>query len=84
MPALSEGRFAELLASEFKLLETPAPEARLIEDLGFDSLSIAELWVALEELVGREIDPSWTVQLLTVGDVCRFIDQQLLEDRRRQ
>ena len=82
MDSLSDRRFAELLADVFQLDTVPTPDQRLEEDLGFDSLAMSELWVALEELAGREIDPAATAQLATVGDVAKFIDQQLLPEAR--
>jgi acyl carrier protein len=50
------------------------PSDRLIEDLGFDSVAILELALALEvEFDLQEIDEDQTVGLVTVGDIENII-----------
>jgi acyl carrier protein len=46
------------------------PADRLVEDLGFDSIAVLELALALEvEFDLQEIDENQTVDLATVGDI---------------
>lgn len=46
------------------------PADRLVEDLGFDSVAVLELALALEvEFDLEEIDENQTVDLSTVGDI---------------
>ncbi|GAA5103288.1 acyl carrier protein [Nocardia iowensis] len=46
------------------------PNSRLVEDLGFNSLSLLELAIALEaEFSLPDLDPSAAAQIVTVADV---------------
>jgi acyl carrier protein len=54
--------------------EQVTPEAKLIEDLGADSLDAVELVMALEEEFGAEIPDEEAEKLQTVGDVVRYIE----------
>lgn len=50
--------------------DPPAVDADTrLDELGLDSLDFAELFVALEEAAGGEIDPQSTVGLSTVADL---------------
>ncbi|MBM3878620.1 MAG: acyl carrier protein [Verrucomicrobia bacterium] len=53
------------------------PEAKFIEDLGADSLDVVELVMALEEEFGHEIPDEEAEKLLTVGDVIKYIEDNL-------
>jgi acyl carrier protein len=56
--------------------ESVTPNARLWEDLGADDLDRVELLLALEDEFDLEIsDEDWE-QLVTVGDVVRYIDKE--------
>ncbi len=50
---------------------------RLIEDLGYDSLAVAELVFLLEDLFSVTVTNSEISELRTVGEVSRFIDRKL-------
>lgn len=50
---------------------------RLLEDLGYDSLAVAELVFLLEDLFSVAVTNSEIAELRTVGEVCRFIDRKL-------
>jgi len=50
---------------------------RLIEDLGYDSLAVAEVVFAFEDLFGLRIETSEIVQLDTVGSLKAFIAKKL-------
>ncbi len=49
-------------------------EARLIEDLGADSLDAVELNMAIEDAFGVEIPDSALAELKTVGDLVNHIE----------
>ena len=51
------------------------PEAKLIEDLGADSLDTVELVMALEEEFGQEIPDDEAEKLQSVGDVNKYIEE---------
>lgn len=48
-------------------------DSRLVEDLGYDSLRLIELSVALEERFGARFDPAAAVQIRTLDDVTRYV-----------
>ena len=52
-------------------------DARLIDDLGADSLSLGQLALALEEAFELEIPDSDIPTLLTVDDVHRYVARGL-------
>jgi acyl carrier protein len=52
------------------------PEAKLIEDLGADSLDTVELVMAFEEEFGAEIPDEDAEKLQTVGDVNKYIEER--------
>lgn len=54
--------------------EQVTPEARLIEDLGADSLDAVELNMAIEDAFGVEIPDTALAELKTVGDLVSHID----------
>jgi len=54
--------------------EQVVPEAKIIEDLGADSLDVVELVMALEEEFGHEIPDEEAEKLTTVGDVTKYIE----------
>ncbi|WP_120878457.1 acyl carrier protein [Helicobacter pylori] len=54
------------------------PEAKLVKDLGVDSLDIVELIMALEERFGIEIPNEQAEKIVNVGDVMRYIEKQLI------
>ena len=56
------------------------PDARLVEDLGIDSLDRIELVFELESAFGIEIPDSVITQVQTVGDVVSRIDAVLAAD----
>jgi acyl carrier protein len=44
----------------------------LLDELGFDSLEVAELFAALEDRCGVELDPESARSLITVGDLTQL------------
>lgn len=58
---------------------SPADSARLIEDLGFDSLAVAEIVFFFEDLFGVSIQNQEILALQTVGDLHAFVERKLSE-----
>ncbi len=50
------------------------PEAKLIEDLGADSLDAVELIMALEEEFGIEVPDEQAEKLQSVGDIIKYVE----------
>jgi acyl carrier protein len=55
------------------------PEAKLIEDLGADSLDTVELVMALEEEFGADIPDEDAEKINTVGDAIAYIESKSQE-----
>jgi long-chain acyl-CoA synthetase len=55
---------------------TVGSDMNLVADLGFDSLMSMELQVAIENRIGRKLDPELLVRVETVGDVVRLIGRR--------
>lgn len=51
------------------------PEAKLIEDLGADSLDAVELVMAVEEEFGIEVADEDAEKLVTVGDITAHVEK---------
>ena len=59
----------EVLVDVLNLDKTPAPEARLVEDLGAESVDVISLLFEFEERLGRRIPDEVVSRLATVGDI---------------
>jgi len=57
----------------------PADSARLIEDLGFDSLAVAEIVFFFEDLFAVSIQNPEIMALQTVGDLHAFVARKVAE-----
>lgn len=51
------------------------PDAELVNDLGFNSLELAELVIHCEETFGIEVDEEVAKDFVTVGDVVRYLEE---------
>ena len=51
----------------------PSAETRLVEDLGYDSLRLVELGLALEEHFGLELAEPESLRVETLADVERVV-----------
>lgn len=51
-------------------------ESKLIQDLGADSLDIVELLMKLEDEYGITIPDQDAANLVTIGDVVKFMESQ--------
>ena len=63
---------SQLVISDDKI----TPEARLIEDLGADSLDTVEMLMTLEDEFGIAIPDDEAVKLKTVGSIVELIDSK--------
>ena len=52
-------------------------QTRLIEDLGMDSLTLLLMALRAEKTFGIRFENMQTSSFLTVGDVCRYIEEKL-------
>lgn len=50
------------------------PESDIIKELGLDSLDIVDMLMKVEETFGVTIDDNDVVEMKTVADVVRFIE----------
>ncbi len=65
-----------MLAEALNLpLEKVAPEAKIVEDLGADSLDVVELLSRLEDEFGIVIPDEEVENLVTVGDVAAELEK---------
>lgn len=68
--ALTEAQFLRYVSDALELAIPLSMEARLFEDLAFDSLDVYELLTLVEEL-GIEVDEGRWTQASTMGDCYR-------------
>ena len=71
-------RLKKMMASQLNIKEDKlADHARIIEDLGADSLDIVEMFMTLEEEFELTIPDENVVELKTVIDVINYIENEL-------
>lgn len=69
-------KLKQILIDEMDIEEEKiVPEADLMNDLGLNSLELAELVVHCEEEFGIEFDEEETKELLSVGDVAQYLEK---------
>jgi acyl carrier protein len=74
----TEARVARVLRESVGVdPERITPDARLVEDLGVDSLDRIELVFELESEFGIEIPDQEIAQVQTVGDVVRRLEEAM-------
>jgi len=67
----------ELVATQLnKPVESIADEAKLIEDLGADSLDVVEMLMTLEDEFGITIPDEETSKLTTIKEIADMIDSK--------
>ncbi|NGO38991.1 acyl carrier protein [Limisphaera ngatamarikiensis] len=72
-----EQRVKKIIAEQLDVNpDQVTPEARLIDDLGADSLDAVELIMALEEEFGHDIPDEQAEKMQTVGDIIKYIEEQ--------
>ena len=65
-----------LLVEELSVNEADiTPDANLVEDLGLNSLELADLVLHCEEQFGLEISDEDAHEFLTVGDVVKYLEE---------
>ncbi|MBC7731291.1 MAG: acyl carrier protein, partial [Bacteriovorax sp.] len=69
-----------ILIREYQLAPDTLTMDAALEGLGIDSLGVAELLFSVEDEFGISLPPE-PLQLLTLGDVVRFIDDLLLAQK---
>ena len=73
-----EEKVKEILIAQLDVKpEQITPQARIVEDLGADSLDTIELVMAFEEEYGIEIPDEKAERLRTVGDVIKYLTEML-------
>lgn len=71
-------RLRKMMASQLNIKEEKLTDtARIIEDLGADSLDIVEMFMTLEEEFDLVIPDENVVELKTVGDVISYIESEI-------
>lgn len=70
-------KFKTLLAEEMSIdPDSITPDASFVNDLGFNSLELADLVVLCEDTFDIEFDEADLPRLLTVKDVVSYIEAQ--------
>ncbi len=68
-------KFKELLVEEMSIdADDITPDATFVNDLGFNSLELADLVVLCEDAFGVEFDEAELPKLLTVRDVVAYLE----------
>lgn len=57
--------------------EKIAPEARLKEDMGIDSLDFVDIVVIVEKHFGFKIKPEEMVNIITLTEFCDYIENKM-------
>lgn len=72
-----EQKVKSLIASQLNIAEDKVVDsARLIEDLGADSLDIVEMLMTLEEEFGINIPDEETANMKTVAEIVKVIENK--------
>lgn len=69
-----------ILVREYQLAPDTLTADAALEGLGIDSLGVAELLFSVEDEFGISLPPE-PLQLLTLGDVVRYIDDLLMSQK---
>ncbi len=65
-----------ILVDELQLkAEDIKPESELVNDLGINSLELADLIMTCEEKFNIEIKDDDIRKFITVGDICNYLEQ---------
>ncbi len=72
----SEAKIKDIIVEQLGVnADQVTPEAKMIEDLGADSLDAVELVMAIEEEFGIEIPDEEAEKLSAVGDIITYVDK---------
>ncbi len=73
-------RIKEILVNDLHIEESSiTPDAELINDLGINSLELADLICLCEDSFEIEIDDDDLREFITVGDVAKYLEQKVSE-----
>jgi len=73
-------RIREIIAEQLMAdLEEVTDKAEFVDDLGADSLDVAELILAFEDEFGIEISDNEAEKIQTVGEAIKLITQKIKE-----
>ncbi|MBQ0020710.1 MAG: acyl carrier protein [Bacteroidales bacterium] len=73
-----EEKVAEFLVEELEIeAEKIAPEAKLKEDLGIDSLDFVDIVVIVERTFGFKIVPEEMMGVTTLSQFCDYIETKV-------
>ena len=73
-----ENNLKKMIASQLNIKEEILlDDAKIIEDLGADSLDIVEMFMTLEEEFNITIPDNKVVELKTVGNIVNFVKNEL-------
>jgi acyl carrier protein len=69
-----KGKVMDIVANQLGVdKEIVTPEAKVVDDLGADSLDVVELVMALEEAFDLEIPDEEAEKIVTVQDICDYL-----------
>jgi acyl carrier protein len=72
----SEAKIKEIIVEQLGVsADQVTPEAKMIEDLGADSLDAVELVMAIEEEFGIEVPDEEAEKLASVGDIIAYVQK---------
>jgi len=72
----NEARVKEIIVEQLGVNEDQVtPEAKLLEDLGADSLDAVELVMAIEEEFGIEVPDDEAEGLISLGHIVAYIEK---------
>jgi acyl carrier protein len=78
MDATLQDRLHQLVSSQLGIeLDEVVTEARILEDLGADSLDVVELVMALEEAFDIVVPDEDVEGMQTIGDVESYLEERL-------
>ncbi|MEO1843687.1 MAG: acyl carrier protein [Akkermansiaceae bacterium] len=76
MSETSEAKIKEIIVEQLGVnADQVTREAKMIEDLGADSLDAVELVMAIEEEFGIEVPDEQAEKLQAVGDIIDYIEK---------
>lgn len=73
-----EAKVKEFLVEDLEIDEEKIkPDARLMEDIGIDSLDFVDIVVIVDKQFGFKIKPEEMSGIVTLNDFCTFIDKKI-------
>lgn len=76
MSETSEAKIKDIIVDQLGVnAEQLSREAKMIEDLGADSLDAVELVMAIEEEFGIEVPDEEAEKLISVGDITDYVEK---------